>query len=129
MSTQTKVLFGFESQTGDDGVAVLAWWLAPSGDNDEPVAGGYCATEADCRNDAQAWLALHPEFCVWWRVETRTSVAGKVSTYSDWYHASTASDVLALAAEDAHRYGLPKDATFTARLADADETLICEARA
>lgn len=59
----TNCKFGFESQRQDDGSAALAWWIVPTGDdNGEPIAGGYCATEADCRNDARVWLAAHREY-------------------------------------------------------------------
>lgn len=59
----TICTFGTETQKQDDGSPAIAWWLVPVGDdNGEPVAGGYCATEADCRSDARAWLAVRPEF-------------------------------------------------------------------
>ncbi len=58
----TPCAFGFEPQRQDDGLIALAWWIVPVGDgNGEPIAGGFCATEADCRNDARVWLAAHSE--------------------------------------------------------------------
>jgi hypothetical protein len=62
----------------------------------------------------------HDDKGPWWRVETRCPLIA--NPYVDWYRASDAAGATQLAKEDAHRYGLPSDATFTARLATEAET-------
>lgn len=60
--TRKAVRFGC---TIDDTNAAgeFVWWLQTlDDDNEEPIAGGFCRTEADARNGASAWLRMNPEY-------------------------------------------------------------------